>query len=124
MRTAKELSDHNVWASGAATAAFDVFADHVPEPAIADSHSVSAGPVDQPVEHPVDHPLDAAVNYAADPGPDLHTFDAAALDHPMPADDAHVADDGGAGMTDAGAYEHHAVDDHGFAAEHPGFDIF
>ncbi len=115
-----DTGDHNVWASGAATAAFDAFSDHVPDPAIVDPHPASAVVVDQPV----DHPVEAGVTYAADPGPDLHTFDAAAFDQPLPADEAHSSDDGGAGLTDPGVHEHHVVDDHGFAAEHPGFDIF
>jgi hypothetical protein len=116
--------DHNVWASGAATAAFDAFSDHVPDPTIVDSPPVGAGVVDQPVDHVVDHALDAGVNYAADPGPDLHPFDAAGLDQAPPADEVHVPDDGGTGLTDPGIHEHHVVDDRGFAAEHPGFDIF
>lgn len=121
--------DHNVWASGAATAAFDAFSDHLPDPTIVDSHPVGAGVVDQPVDHVVDHPLDAGVNYAADPAPDLHPFDlhpfdAAGLDQAPPADEVHAPDDGGTGLTDPGIHEHHVVDDHGFAAEHPGFDIF
>ena len=118
-----DTPDHNVWASGAATAAFDAFSDHVPDPAIVDPHPAGAGVVDQPVNHAIDHQLDPGVNYAADMGPELHPF-GAGLDQPMPADEVHVADDVASGVTDPGVHEHHLVDDHGFAAEHPGFDIF
>lgn len=119
-----DTADHNVWASGAATAAFDAFSDHVPDPAIADPHPVGAGVVDQPLDHPVDHPLDAGVAYGADPGPDLHPFDVAAFHQPVPADDMHLVDDSDGGVSDPGLGAHHVTDDHGFAAEHPGFDIF
>ncbi|MBV9641054.1 MAG: Rv0340 family protein [Mycobacteriaceae bacterium] len=113
-----DTPDHNVWASGAATAAFDAFADHVPEPAVADPHVV-----DRPVDHVIDHPLDPSPGYAADLGPEVHSFDAG-FDQQMPTDEVHTADDVGAGPTDPAIHEHHVVDDHGFAAEHPGFDIF
>jgi hypothetical protein len=119
-----DTADHNVWASGAATAAFDAFSDHVPGPAVADPHPAGAGVIDQPDDHAMDHPPTPALNHAADPRSDLHPFDAAAIDQPMAADDVHLADDGGAWVTDPGLHEHHVVDDHGFAADHPGFDIF
>jgi hypothetical protein len=114
-----DVPDHNVWASGAATAAFDAFSDPVPQPAIADTRQVDAGLA----AHPLDHPVDVAANYAPDPGTDLHTIDAVGFDQPTPVDEGHVADDG-TGLMDPGSYEHHVVDDHGFAAEHPGFEIF
>lgn len=38
----------NVWASGAATAAFDAFADHVPDSPVIDTHSVITETVDHP----------------------------------------------------------------------------
>ena len=115
-----DTPDHNVWASGAATAAFDAFSDHVPDQGVTDPHPIDTGVVEQPVVHPVD----PGVTYPAGPGPDLHTFDVAGFDQPMPADDVHMPDDGGAGVIDPGLPQHHVVDDHGFAAEHPGFDIF
>ena len=40
----------NVWTSGAATAAFDAFDDHVPVSGIEDVHSVSANVIDQPAD--------------------------------------------------------------------------
>ena len=119
-----DTADHNVWTSGAATAAFDAFSDHVPSPAVADPHPAGAGVIDQSVDYAMDHPPAPGLGYAADPGPDLHPFDAAGFDQPMPGDDVHLADDGGAGLADPGLHEHHVVDDHGFAADHPGFDTF
>jgi hypothetical protein len=38
----------NVWASGAATAAFDAFADHVPDASVIDTQSVITEAVDHP----------------------------------------------------------------------------
>ena len=39
----------NVWASGAATAAFDAFDDHVPAVAVDDVHSMAANLVTSPM---------------------------------------------------------------------------
>src|ERR1700694_4338941 len=39
--------DGNVWASGAATAAFDSFADHVPSQTVSDAHNFTTGVLDQ-----------------------------------------------------------------------------
>jgi hypothetical protein len=115
--------DHNVWASGAATAAFDAFSDHLPDAAVVDPHPGSAGVVDQPVDHAPNHPLDDGPNQAGDPAAELHPFDTG-LDQPMLAGEIHVVDDRAAPVTDAVVHEHHVVDDHGLGAEHPGFDIF
>ena len=38
----------NVWTSGAATAAFDAFDDHVSVPTIDDGHSIASNVIDQP----------------------------------------------------------------------------
>ncbi|RDH74680.1 hypothetical protein DVS77_30095 [Mycolicibacterium moriokaense] len=48
----------NVWSSGAATAAFDAFDDHVSVPAVDDAHSVVANVIDEP-EQSVHAGLDA-----------------------------------------------------------------
>ncbi len=40
------VADGNVWTSGAATAAFDSFAPHVPDQAMAGVHDVSTGVID------------------------------------------------------------------------------
>jgi hypothetical protein len=112
-----DAADHNVWASGAATAAFDAFSDHVPEPVISEAHPLSPAPADhvpdqpsdQVTDQPLDHPLDVGLNYAAEPGADLHPF--GGFDQPLPADESHLP-------------EHHLVDDHGITVEHPNLDIF
>jgi hypothetical protein len=100
----------NVWASGAATAAFDAFdafADHAPEPAIIDTHSLITDTVDD-IGAPVE--ADDVTDWAADP---------ASPQFEEPAVDDAIAT--GAGFADDWA--HPAVDDH--AAEHPGaFDLF
>src|SRR6185312_8167105 len=73
---ADAVSDANVWASGAATAAFDAFGVQQP----ADTHQSFDQPVVTAPDVRVDHPVD--------PCPDLHTFDAGTLDQPLPAPDA------------------------------------
>jgi len=110
----------NVWASGAATAAFDAFSDHVPDATVADSHGLMTDVIDQPV----DHPLDVGADYHTDTGAELHTLDAGGLDQPLPADEVHGVDDPAAGLGDPGAFDHPVVADHGFTADAPNFDIF
>jgi len=112
-------ADHNVWASGAATAAFDAFSDHVPEPVIVDPHPASSVLGDQLPDQPPGHPLDTGLDFAAQPGADPHPV--SGFDQPVPADEGHLPE---VGSVDPGGFEHHLVDDHGFAPEHPGFDIF
>ncbi|MFZ0832921.1 MAG: Rv0340 family IniB-related protein [Mycobacterium sp.] len=70
---ADAAGDANVWASGAATAAFDAFADHPPTPVVVDAH-------DPVIVQPAPAPLDPGVEQFSDSGPDLHTFDAGPLD--------------------------------------------
>jgi hypothetical protein len=75
---AESATDANVWASGAATAAFDAFSEHLPAPAVVDTHEVV---VNQPTVIP------------PDTGDDLPTFDAAgALDQPLIAPEVDVHD--------------------------------
>ena len=99
--------DANVWASGAATAAFDAFSDHLPTPVVVDTHE----PV---IDQPTPAPLDPGVEQFADPGPDLHTFDAGPLDQPLVTPEVHdvgpVVDPG---FEDPGP-EHHGFDHHIF----------
>ena len=113
-------SAHNVWASGAATAAFDAFDDHLPiqgSDIVADHVPVVANVIALPedsVPTIVDHGFDdASVPSIADPG--------IAFDTPV-VDDVHVPD--------VAAFDdpHHdvgiAVDDHVEHPQDPGFDIF
>ena len=82
----------NVWASGAATAAFDAFDDHVPVQTIDDVPSVAADLADAPGQS-----LDAGLDALADAGvpniayiddPSLQ-FDGPVIDD-LPADTAHA----------------------------------
>lgn len=104
---ADAVGDANVWASGAATAAFDAFSDHLPAPVPIDSHE----PV---IQQPADVPLDPGVEQVTEQ--DLHTFDAGPLEVDQPAAIPEVHD--------AGSLIDHGFDDpgpdHGF--NHQGFE--
>jgi hypothetical protein len=75
------VADGNVWASGAATAAFDAFADHMPAPV---TFEPAAPLLDQ-------SSVDPSVVQFADPRPDLHQFQVGDLDQAQPilAEDLH-----------------------------------
>jgi hypothetical protein len=104
---------HNVWTSGAATAAFDAFGDHLPQQVVDDPGGVIHDVVT--VDHPV---LDAAapaldvptITGIDDPGLQLHD--------PV-VDDVPVIDTG----ADAD-WLHHVVDDHHLAPEAPDVHDF
>lgn len=70
-----DTADANVWSSGAATAAFDAFSDHLPTPVSVDTHE----PV---IEHQVYSAVDASSGWA-DSVPELHTFDSGTFDEPF-----------------------------------------
>ena len=109
----------NVWTSGAATAAFDAFDDHVSVPAIDDVHSIASNVIEQP-----DESLHAGLDALDDHGvptvtgiedPSTQFTHAIIDDAPLVGDavDTHDAD------------WHPIVDDHPHL-DHgdPGFDIF
>jgi hypothetical protein len=77
----------NVWASGAATAAFDAFADHVPDTSVIDTHSVITEAVDHSVPASA---LPVDTQWAADAV--SSQFDAPVVDDVPPVFDD-VADD-------------------------------
>ena len=85
-----EHSGGNVWASGAATAAFDAFDAHPTDP-LFDSFHQSAGNVVEPSDHPVAPALDAIADTA------VHHVDtgiddvSAQLDPPVIDDQPHEA---------------------------------
>ena len=119
--------DSNVWASGAATAAFDAFSafpDHVPDQPINDA-AHPAAPV-------IDHPTVADLA-PADTAIDTHTVDVAGSHSTAPLGDMHI-DDPGAGVVDPGDHtpivdhppvvDHAVIEDHHFGPETPNFDIF
>ncbi|MET4430055.1 MULTISPECIES: Rv0340 family IniB-related protein [unclassified Mycolicibacterium] len=110
----------NVWASGAATAAFDAFDDHLPVQGVDDAHAVVTDLVTQ---H--DDILSTVID-TADPGvPSLVTDDDAALAFDAPViDDVPVLDapdwdhpDATPGVDSVGA-------DHTPQSDPSGFDLF
>jgi hypothetical protein len=106
----------NVWTSGAATAAFDAFDDHVPTVATDDVHSVVTELVTEPhagVQSGLDALADAgvpAVAGADDPSLqfDGPVIDDAPIDAPVQHDD----------------WSHSVPEDHHLDADSSGFDIF
>jgi hypothetical protein len=111
------VDDHagNVWASGAATAAFDAFDDHVPVTAD-DVHSVTANLVNDP-----DAALQSGLDVLADHGVPTVTgaddtslqFDGPVIDD-APALDTPTEDD----------WSHSVPVDHQLDHDASGFDIF
>ena len=106
----------NVWASGAATAAFDAFADYMPEAPVPDSYSVVTGIRD--VIDVLDAP-DSALD--ALPGADL--FDAASLQPDDPGVDPAVQENGAAEPGIADDWVSPVADPEN-GDRTPGFDIF
>jgi hypothetical protein len=109
----------NVWASGAATAAFDAFDTHVPADTLDQVHTVAANLVQEPpVPDAGPQPGLDAVTVADVPtvagvdDPSLH-FDGPVIDD-APHVDAPMDDD----------WSHHVVDDHHVEPDASGFDIF
>jgi hypothetical protein len=110
----------NVWASGAATAAFDAFDDHLPLQGADDSHAIVTDLVDTN-----DDSLPAGIGGLDDPAGDgaLHTL--AAADDPSLQFDGPVIDDAPVADTDAqDDWSHSVIDDHLPQHDDPGFDIF
>ena len=106
----------NVWTSGAATAAFDAFDDHVPAVAADDTHTVVADLVHEP---------DAGLQPALDALHEPAVPDMAAVDDPSLQFDGPVIDDGpiheAAPVDD---WSHSVPDDHHLDVDSSGFDIF
>ena len=120
-------SAHNVWASGAATAAFDAFDDHLPiqgSDVVADHVPTVANVIDQPEDSAptiVDHGFDdASVPLIADPSATPVSLDAPMIDDVHVPDSVATDDSMDAGHHDFGG----AVDDHLDHPQDPGFDIF
>jgi hypothetical protein len=106
----------NVWASGAATAAFDAFDDLLPHGAVDDVHSVTTELVTDPdpgLQSGLDALTDTGVpGVAGVDDPSLH-FDGPVIDE-APADDTPAVDD----------WSHSVPEDHPMDADASGFDIF
>jgi hypothetical protein len=106
----------NVWASGAATAAFDAFDDHVPVQTVDDAHSV----INDFVDHP-DAALQSGFDALGDPGvPGIVGGDDASLQFDQPViDDLPVAD-----VHQALDIDHTIVEVADMDSDPSGFDIF
>ena len=108
----------NVWASGAATAAFDAFGDHVPVDAPNHAWDTTAGQViDQPgsLDHLVSSgPVIDDIGVLQQPLEDVSLQ----LDEPV-IEDVPVADP----VSDA-VWDHHVVDTEHHTDDPGGFDIF
>ena len=115
------VGDHagNVWTSGAATAAFDAFDDHVPTVVSDGAHALADNLINEPdigLPHPGDAVPDAGVpDVAPADDPSLH-FDGPVIDDAPVIDvhDTHVQDD----------WSHSVDQDHHLDPDHSGFDIF
>jgi hypothetical protein len=105
---ADAAADASVWSSGAATAAFDAFSEHVPTPVDAGSHSVV---FDQPA---VSQPVDVGADQWSDPGPELHTYDAGQLDQPFESTEIDVHDVPADDPAPVDPAFDHPVEHHGF----------
>jgi hypothetical protein len=106
----------NVWASGAATAAFDAFDDHVPATVVDDVHSAAAQIVNEP---------DAGVQSGLDVLADAWVPDVASVDDPSLQFDGPVIDEAPADDTPAvDDWSHSAPEGHPLEADDSGFDIF
>ena len=106
--------DANVWASGAATAAFDAFSEHVPGQVVDEGHAL-----DQPIVHEVAGPPE----YPADAGLDSHTvfaggIDTTGFDNAAQVDEFHI-DDSATGLADHGVTDHPPIEDHHFGGDPP-----
>ena len=107
----------NIWTSGAATAAFDAFDDHVSVPTIDDGHSIAVNVIDQP-----DESLHAGIDALHDAG--IPTV--AHVEDPSAQLTGGIIDDAPLTVDDADTDWHSAVDDaqHHLDAGDTGFDIF
>ena len=112
------VDDHasNVWASGAATAAFDAFDDHVPAAGVDEAHSMTVELVHEPdagVQSGLDVLAHAGVPDVASVDDPSLQFDGPVIDD-APVDDAPPVDD----------WSHSVPEDHHLDADDSGFDIF
>jgi hypothetical protein len=106
----------NVWASGAATSAFDAFGDHVPAVAVDEVHSMAAEFVNEP---------DAGVQSTLDALSDAGVPAVAGADDPSLQFDGPVIDDAPIDqLVDHDDWSHSVPEDHHLDADASGFDIF
>ncbi len=106
----------NVWASGAATAAFDAFDDHVPAVALDDVHSMTANLVTEP-----DAGVQSGLDVLADAGvPTVAGIDDPSLQFDGPVIDEAPIDE----RVDKDDWSHAVADDQHIDDDSSGFDIF
>jgi hypothetical protein len=109
----------NVWASGAATAAFDAFGDHLPLQGVDDAHTLVSNVVDTQDDH-VPAAIDVGDDFVADDVPAVGVSDDPSLQFDGPViDDAPVPD-----TAQEDDWSHSVVEDHLPQHDDPGFDIF
>lgn len=114
--------DANVWASGAATAAFDAFDAHLPAPVGPEAHAAVSSVIDQPTD--AGQPV--ITEPAVDPGPlqaETHATDIG-FDHPVDDPAGQRPMDPQPDWGDHGGWERPGHDDGHPGTEHPGFDLF
>jgi hypothetical protein len=118
----------NVWTSGAATAAFDAFGDHVPAAALDDIHSTASG-LDSGLDPGLDYGLITDPDAAAQPGlheladsgiPDVAGSDDTSLQLDHPVIDEPSAHD----LPTAEDWSHSVADIQQLDVDTGGFDIF
>jgi hypothetical protein len=118
------VDDHasNIWTSGAATAAFDAFDDHVPTVAADDVHSTVAHLVTEP-DAGVHEGMDVLADAGVPNVPDVAPADDPSLHFDGPLiDDAPVIDTHDTHLQDS--WSHSAPEDHHLDPDVSGFDIF
>lgn len=111
--------DGNVWASGAATAAFDAFDAHLPAAPLPESHPVITDVAQQVANGPgliSDSAADPAGMQAALADASAQVTDA--IVDPTPAVDSALD------WVDHAGWEHPHTDDTHGATDHPSFDLF
>jgi hypothetical protein len=109
----------NVWASGAATAAFDAFGDHLPQQGVDDAHTILTNVVDTH-DDPLPVGIDGGDDFSADDVPAVALADDPSLQFDGPViDDAPVLD-----TVQEDDWNHSVAQDHLPPSDDPGFDIF
>ncbi|AQT78389.1 hypothetical protein B1R94_02780 [Mycolicibacterium litorale] len=111
--------DGNVWASGAATAAFDAFDAHLPAAPLPETHPVITDLVQRVANEP---------GLITDPGAESAGLQSALADASAQVSDT-VADpapavDTALDWVDHAGWEHTHTDDTHGTTDHPGFDLF
>jgi hypothetical protein len=101
---ADAAGDANVWASGAATAAFDAFSGHLPTPVVVDTDETV-------IDQPTVVPLDSGAELFVDSVPEVHGYDAGTFDESPVTPEVHdfgpVIDPAGVDPFDHPGTDHH-----------------